>query len=560
MCIPDLPKRMSCSRVQMLNSSMHTTHITRRTCRLVSTSSLNQQVFPTHYHHQHLPRPRVFLRTCTKTHGAEPNMLITCHTVWIKSVFSQSTSETSKQHFSCMDLKQIKQLSHHFLKNLILFPLAHQNASTQCRLMYHHFSTRASYSTLKGDHVRSNYQSPLSALYRMQAYGSSAGNKTGDPLSPKSPEFRCYMDHLTKEHQAISESLQRGDPMSDSKQKELRGSLMELGAVLDKWEELTSAEEEITELQRLIEEPSDTSQDKEMQELAAAEKDDLDAMIADISEELVDLLLPSEETDDNDVIMEFTAGVGGQEAMLFAADMFEMYQRYAAYRGWTFSVLEYFTTDMGGLRHASVSMSGDQAYLLLRQEAGVHRVQRVPRTESKGRIHTSTMAIAVLPQPKEIDLKLDPKDLRVETKKASGAGGQHVNTTDSAVRITHLPTGISAESQQERSQHKNRSIAMTMLQTRIYNRILADQTSSERSMRSSQVGTGGRSEKIRTYNYQQDRITDHRRGRTVHGVPEYLLGSELLDEMVTSCVEGDQCQQVRERILEVYDKNRDSGR
>lgn len=407
--------------------------------------------------------------------------------------------------------------------------------------------------------MRIGFQSVLSGVYacRTQGFGTAAGRETGDPLSPDSAQFRCYIDHLTNEHKSVSETLQIGESLSDSRQKELRGFQAELREILDKWEELETALQELEELNALIQGSSDTSQDREMQELAEAEKEELETRVTDATEELLDLMLPSDVTDDNDVIMEFSAGVGGQEAMLFAGDMFDMYQRYAAYKGWSFNVLEYFTTDMGGLRHASVSISGDQAYRILRLEAGVHRVQRVPRTERQGRIHTSTMAIAVLPQPSEIDLKLESKDLRIETKKASGAGGQHVNTTDSAVRITHLPTGISAESQQERSQHKNKAIAMTMLQTRIYSRILEEQTSNERSLRRSQVGSAGRSEKIRTYNFPQDRVTDHRFGRSLHGVPDYLTGLDLLDEMVVGAVEGEEREELKARILDVYNKKRE---
>ncbi|XP_071481795.1 peptide chain release factor 1-like, mitochondrial [Diadema antillarum] len=388
---------------------------------------------------------------------------------------------------------------------------------------------------------------------RERWYGTSSDSETGDPLSPSSVQFRYYMDHLRKEHQLLSEKLQGGETLTDSQQRKMRAELFELSPIIDKWEELNVTEQELQELDQMIEGSPASSQDKEMQELAVSEKAELCSRFEVLKEELIELLMPSEDTDNNDILMEFSAGVGGQEAMLFASDMFEMYQRYTNFQGWTFNVLEYFTTDIGGLRHASVSVSGEGAYRLMRHEGGVHRVQRVPKTERQGRVHTSTMTIAVLPQPKEIDLKLDSKDLKIETKKASGAGGQHVNTTDSAVRITHIPTGITAESQQERSQHKNKSIAMTMLQTRIYNIILAKQESSERTLRLSQVGSSGRSEKIRTYNFQQDRITDHRIGRSVHDVQEYLSGSDLLDDMIQSVVEEDALMELKRRILDVFD-------
>ncbi|XP_063957371.1 peptide chain release factor 1-like, mitochondrial isoform X2 [Lytechinus pictus] len=539
----------------------------QRTTRLVSSCRLQLQVFAACHSHSHTARHSVFHFPSLKTHGGEANVLHNGRVFKQNlSALSQRRSESDickLQRALCRNLKQSSSLlcQMNQVNCICVGPRRFKDSRQMLnRPVHHHFSTIASYSVLNVCRKRRYNQSAVTSAFtccRVQRYGSSAvGNETGDPLSPKSPQFRCYMDHLRNEHQAISERLQGGEPLSDSKQKELRGSMMELGEILEKWTELISMEEENNEIQHLIQD----GHDKEMQDLALSEKDQLQDRIEDVSQELVDLLMSSEETDDNDVIMEFSAGVGGQEAMLFASDMFDMYQRYAYYRRWSFTILEYFTSDIGGLRHATVSITGDQAYRLLRQEAGVHRVQRVPKTERQGRIHTSTMSIAVLPQPKEIDLKLDPKDLRIETKKASGAGGQHVNTTDSAVRITHVPTGISAESQQERSQHKNRSIAMTMLQTRIYNRILEDQTNSERSMRRSQVGTRGRSEKIRTYNYQQDRITDHRISRSIHGVMEYLLGSEHLDEMMVSCMEGEECQNIQERILEVYDMSKENSR
>ncbi|XP_041418658.1 peptide chain release factor 1-like, mitochondrial isoform X2 [Xenopus laevis] len=230
--------------------------------------------------------------------------------------------------------------------------------------------------------------------------------------------------------------------------------------------------------------------------------------------------------------MEVTAGVGGQEAMLFTAEMFEMYNNYAVYKNWSFDLLEYFSSELGGLRHATVSIGGHDAYRCLKFEGGVHRVQRVPKTEKQGRIHTSTMTVAILPQPSEINLVINPKDLRIETKRASGAGGQHVNTTDSAVRIVHIPTGVVSECQQERSQLKNREKAMQVLRAKLYTMKLEEETSKRYNARKIQIGTRGRSEKIRTYNYPQDRVTDHRIGKSLHNIEGFIFGDELLDEMI----------------------------
>ncbi|KAG2468037.1 MRCKA kinase, partial [Polypterus senegalus] len=273
-----------------------------------------------------------------------------------------------------------------------------------------------------------------------------------------------------------------------------------------------------------------------------------DAPISQFEREIISSLIPSEEADDNDIILEVTAGVGGQEAMLFTSEMFEMYQNFAAYKRWNFEILEYFQSELGGLRHAMVSISGQESYQHMKYEGGVHRVQRVPKTEKQGRIHTSTMTVAILSQPAEIDFTINAKDLRIETKRASGAGGQHVNTTDSAVRIVHLPTGIVAECQQERSQLRNKEKAMQVLSAKIYSMKLEKEMSERYNARKVQIGTKGRSEKIRTYNYLQDRITDHRISKTIHDVKQFLMGEELLDEMIQSLKEYSEMESVLDML------------
>ncbi|XP_047414324.1 peptide chain release factor 1-like, mitochondrial isoform X1 [Sciurus carolinensis] len=275
-------------------------------------------------------------------------------------------------------------------------------------------------------------------------------------------------------------------------------------------------------------------ENEDLRKLAETEITLCQKEIAQLKHQIVLLLVPSEETDENDLILEVTAGVGGQEAMLFTSEMFDMYQQYAAYKRWHFETLEYFPSEIGGLRHASASISGSEAYKHMKFEGGVHRVQRVPKTEKQGRIHTSTMTVAILPQPTEINLVIDPKDLRIDTKRASGAGGQHVNTTDSAVRIVHLPTGVVSECQQERSQLKNREMAMKKLRAKLYNMRLEEEISRRYSARKIQVGTKGRSEKIRTYNFPQNRVTDHRINKSLHSLETFMQGDYLLDELIQS--------------------------
>uniref|UniRef100_A0A3Q2QDL9 Mitochondrial translation release factor 1 like n=1 Tax=Fundulus heteroclitus TaxID=8078 RepID=A0A3Q2QDL9_FUNHE len=328
---------------------------------------------------------------------------------------------------------------------------------------------------------------------------------------------RSLQEHLKKVEKEYNECLQAvtysatDDECSEDELKEKRTKVSLLAPLIQSIRELDKKQQEITETEMLL---------KDM-----------------LTIQVLELLIPEEEADMSDLVLEVTAGVGGQEAMLFTAEMFDMYEGFARYHGWSFDVLEHMSSDLGGLRHASASISGSQSYKKMKFEAGVHRVQRVPKTEKQGRTHTSTMTVAVLPQPTEISFTINPKDLRIETTRASGAGGQHVNTTDSAVRIVHLPTGLVAECQQERSQLKNREKAMKSLRAKLYSMKLEEETSKRYNQRKVQIGTKGRSEKIRTYNYAQDRITDHRISMTVHDVRSFLLGEDLLNEMNSSLQE-----------------------
>lgn len=351
-------------------------------------------------------------------------------------------------------------------------------------------------------------------------------------LSFKNPVFRDYVLDIQKQYNEARDKITLGDT-TEKERKQLSATISNLSSVASKIEEWRKLEEDIKSVRQL----SSDGTDKELQELAGEELEEYEEKLETVQNEVIDLLSPVEVTDDSDAIIEFTAGVGGQEAMLFTADIFNMYQKFAAHMKWTFEILEFDSSDLGGLRHATVSISGFQAYKRFKFEAGVHRVQRIPKTERQGRVHTSTMAVAVLPQPKQIDIKLENKDLKIETKRASGAGGQHVNTTDSAVRILHIPTGIVAESQQERSQIKNRQIAMKLLQAKIYSQRLEQQMKTEQNLRKEQVGSSARSEKIRTYNFAQDRITDHRLGVSLHGMDDFLSGGELLNSMMDRLID-----------------------
>ncbi|XP_045926122.1 peptide chain release factor 1-like, mitochondrial [Micropterus dolomieu] len=337
---------------------------------------------------------------------------------------------------------------------------------------------------------------------------------------------------------------------SEDELRAKRTKVSQLAPLIQSIRELDTKQKEIAETEKLLKD-----EDPALRELAELEREDCLQDIQEFRQKILGLLIPEEEVDLSDLVLEVTAGVGGQEAMLFTAEVFDMYQGYAQHHGWSFDILEHMTSEIGGLRHASASISGPQSYKRMKFEAGVHRVQRVPKTEKQGRMHTSTMTVAVLPQPTEISFTINPKDLRIDTKRASGAGGQHVNTTDSAVRIVHLPTGVVAECQQERSQLKNREKAMKALRAKLYSMKLEEETSKRYNQRKIQIGTRGRSEKIRTYNFAQDRITDHRIGMTVHDIKSFLLGEDLLDEMNSSLQEFSN----QETLMELLGENDQEG-
>jgi peptide chain release factor 1 len=283
--------------------------------------------------------------------------------------------------------------------------------------------------------------------------------------------------------------------------------------------------------------------DPEMRALAEEEVARIRAELPEAERRLAVAMLPRDAADARPAMLEIRAGTGGEEAALFAADLFRMYERFAAEQGWRIEVISANASDIGGFKEVVANVSGQGVFAKLKFESGVHRVQRVPVTESGGRIHTSAATVAVLPEPSEVDVQIDEGDLKIDIYRASGAGGQHVNTTDSAVRITHLPSGIVVTQQDERSQHKNRARAMQVLRARLYEKMRAEAHGAEAEARKAMVGSGDRSERIRTYNFPQGRVTDHRIGLTLHKLPEVLEGTGL-GELVDALMAEDQAKRL----------------
>ena len=286
--------------------------------------------------------------------------------------------------------------------------------------------------------------------------------------------------------------------------------------------------------------------EKELRELAEQELEQAKKDIARTSDELKILLLPRDPNDEKNVIMEIRGGAGGEEAALFSAVLFRMYSMYAERHGWQTELLNVNETELGGYKEISFMISGDGAYSRLKYESGVHRVQRVPETETQGRVHTSTATVAVLPEVDDVEIEINPKDLQIDTFRSSGAGGQHINKTSSAIRITHLPTGMVVECQDERSQFKNKDKAMRVLRSRLYEIEQAKQDAQVAADRRSQVGTGDRSERIRTYNYPQGRLTDHRIGLTLYRLDDILNGD--LDEVIDALVAADRAAKLEQSV------------
>ena len=283
--------------------------------------------------------------------------------------------------------------------------------------------------------------------------------------------------------------------------------------------------------------------DPDMKELAQEELQQAKADIARLEDELKILLLPKDPNDEKNIFVEIRGGAGGEESALFAADLYRMYTMYADKRGWQTEVMSASETELGGYKEIVFRVAGDKVYSRLKFESGVHRVQRVPETESQGRVHTSTTTVAVLPEAEEVDFYLDPNDLRIDTFRSSGAGGQHINKTSSAIRITHIPTGTVVECQDERSQHKNRDKAMRVLRSRLYEAEVEKQQAAIAADRKSQVGTGDRSERIRTYNFPENRVSDHRIKLTIYKLDQFLNGD--MDEILDALIAADTAEKLK---------------
>lgn len=343
------------------------------------------------------------------------------------------------------------------------------------------------------------------------------------------------LDQVLARFQELESLLSSGNLASDVFTK-LSKEYADLTSLSQTIQTFKKAKAEYAEMEALM---SDPSADREMKALAEEEFYRLKDALPQFEKDIQIALLPKDAADSKNAILEIRAGTGGDEAALFAGDLFNMYKRYAADRGWRFEVMEMAESDLGGLRQVVAEVSGQSVFAKLKYESGVHRVQRVPATEASGRIHTSAATVAVLPEAEEVDIVLKDEDLRIDVMRAGGAGGQHVNKTESAVRIVHIPSGITVVQQDEKSQHKNKAKAMKILRSRIYD-MERQKLDSERSAnRKEQVGSGDRSERIRTYNFPQGRITDHRINLTLYKLDRILTG-ECLDELIDPLISEDQ--------------------
>ena len=347
------------------------------------------------------------------------------------------------------------------------------------------------------------------------------------------------LDFILEKYEELS--LKVSDPDVISNQTVWQKHIKEMGEmepIVNKYREYKKAKESIAEAKEMLE-----MGDEELKELAKMELSELEDKIPAMEDELKVLLLPKDPNDEKNVILEVRAGTGGEEAALFAQDLLRMYLRYAERRGWKAEIMDANDTGIGGIKEASVLIKGKGAYSRMKYESGTHRVQRVPETESSGRIHTSAATVAVLPEVDDVEVEINPNDVRVDVYRSSGNGGQCVNTTDSAVRLTHIPTGLVVTCQDEKSQIKNKDKAFKVLRSRLYDMKLQEQNAEISAERRSQVGSGDRSERIRTYNFPQGRVTDHRIGMTIYKLDSFLDGE--IDEIVDGLITSDQAEKMK---------------
>lgn len=348
------------------------------------------------------------------------------------------------------------------------------------------------------------------------------------------------LKEIEQRYNELDEKLQNPQIVSDVElYKKLSKEYKGLSPLVEKYREYTDAKTELSGVMQMLSENPDT----ELRGMCMEEKAELEAKIEKAEYEMKVLLMPKDPNDDKSVIIEIRGGAGGEEAALFSAVLYRMYSMFADKMGWKTEILNANETELGGYKEISFSVEGDRAYSKLKFESGVHRVQRVPETEAQGRIQTSTATVAVLPEAEEVEVQINPADLLIDTFRSGGAGGQHINKTDSAIRITHIPTGTVVECQDERSQYKNKDKAMKLLRTRLYEAELERHNAQIAGERKSQVGTGDRSERIRTYNYPQSRLTDHRIGLTLHSLEDVLNGN--LEPVIEALITADTAEKLK---------------
>lgn len=347
------------------------------------------------------------------------------------------------------------------------------------------------------------------------------------------------LEDLVLRYEELMHELNDPDVVNDQKRfRKIMKEQNDLAPIVEAYHAYKQAKQDVEDSLAIL----DMESDEDMRELAKEELNDAKERIETLEKELKILLLPKDPNDDKDIVMEIRAGAGGDEAALFAAELFRMYTHYIESRRWKVEVINADETGIGGMKEVEFMVKGQGAYSVLKYESGVHRVQRVPETESGGRIHTSTASVAVMPEAEDVDIQIDDKDIRIDVMRASGNGGQCVNTTDSAVRLTHYPTGIVIYSQTEKSQIQNREKAFALLRAKLYDLEIQKAHDAEADARRSQIGTGDRSEKIRTYNFPQGRVTDHRIGLTLYKLDKIMDGD--IQEIIDSCVAADQAKKL----------------